>query len=115
MYLHNILHYLYRRKSHKAKFLLFHFLCSELYNHSQFFLHCHCNSLRSNNQLANHSKKIAHIQLSHKENEITKEYLLNAEKYIKIILNCIKGYNFILQKICKMIYLSQKERNIWQI
>ena len=61
------------------------------------------------------TKKIAHIQLSYKENEITKEYLLNAEKYIKIILNCIKGYNFILQKICKMIYSSQKERNIWQI
>ena len=61
------------------------------------------------------TKKIAHIQLSYKENEITKEYLLNAEKYIKIILKCIKGYNFILQKICKMIYLSQKERNIWQI
>ena len=61
------------------------------------------------------TKKIAHIQLSYKENEITKEYLLNAEKYIKIILNCIKGYNFILQKICKMIYLLQKERNIWQI
>ncbi len=61
------------------------------------------------------TKKNAHIQLSHKENEITKEYLLNAEKHIKIILNCIKDYNFILQKIYKMIYLSQKERNIWQI
>ena len=34
---------------------------------------------------------------------------------IKIILNCIKGYNFILQKICKMIYLLQQERNLWQI
>ena len=38
MYLQYICNYHYRRKSHKAKFLLFHSLCFELHNHSQFFL-----------------------------------------------------------------------------
>ena len=71
MYLQYICNYHYRRKSHKTKFLLFHSLCSELHNHSQFFLHCCSNSLRSNNLTANHYEKIAHIQLSRKDNEIT--------------------------------------------
>ena len=72
--------------------MLFHSLCSELHKHSQFFLsatflfppysvgkkcprkkHSHCcsNSLRSDNLTAKHSAKIAHIQLSRKDNEIT--------------------------------------------
>ena len=51
--------------------MLFHSLCSELHKHSQFFLHCCSNSLRSDNLTAKHSAKIAHIQLSRKDNEIT--------------------------------------------
>ena len=63
--------------------------------------------LTKDNKSCIFNKKNAHIQLSHKENEITNKYLLNAEKHIKIIIKLKKEYNFILQKICKMIYLSQ--------
>ena len=54
-------------------------LMLQLYKHSQFFLHCCSNSLRSNNLSANHSEKIVHIQLSPKGNKITGEHHLKAD------------------------------------
>lgn len=78
MYMQNILKY--PATAHlKIKVFVISFLMLQFLKHSLFFLHCHCNSLRSDNQLANRFTKTAHKKLSRKENEITWEYPLKAD------------------------------------
>ena len=82
LYLHNILYYHYRCKSHKVNFCYFITYAPNCITIHNFFSIAAATRYRSDNLTAKHSKKIAHIQLSRKDNEITWATLKSRNRHI---------------------------------